>query len=114
MMLRCRTDTRRVVALLHDVVEDSPFTLEDLAAEGFPPHIIAGIDGMTRRTSESYKDFVDRAARNSLSFYVKRLDLEDNMNLLRLTDRADEEVARLQKYHAAHWHLLEHAGEDTW
>ncbi len=64
MTLRCRTDAERIVALLHDVVEDSPVTLERLAGDGFPPEIVAGIDGMTHREWESYDAFVDRAARN--------------------------------------------------
>jgi (p)ppGpp synthase/HD superfamily hydrolase len=113
MMLRCRTDAQRIVALLHDVVEDSPITLDGLAVEGFPPEVIAGIDGMTRRAGESYEAFVDRAAQNPLSAYVKRLDLEDNMNMLRLRDLTDTDLTRLQKYHAAHRRLLEHSEGDT-
>jgi len=105
MMLRCRTDAERMVALLHDVVEDSAVTLERLTDEGFPPEIIAGIDGMTRRAGESYDAFVDRAARNPLSASVKRLDLEDNMDMLRLGELTEKDLARLQKYHAAYRRL---------
>ncbi len=105
LMSHCQTNAQRIVALLHDVVEDSPVTLDDLAAEGFPPEIIAGVDGMTRRQGESYEDFIERGAQNPLSASVKRLDLEDNMNLLRLTDLTDQDLARLQKYHAAYRRL---------
>ena len=107
MMLRCRTDAQRIVALLHDVVEDSPMTLDHLAEEGFPLEIIAGIDGTTHREDESYEAFVDRAAQNPLSAYVKRLDLADNMDMLRLLNLTDKDIARLQKYHAAHRRLRE-------
>ena len=113
MALRCQTDAQRIVALLHDVVEDSSVTLEDLAGEGFPPEIITGIDGMTHRTEESYEAFVDRAARNPLSAFVKRLDLEDNMNLLRLIDLTDKDLARLQKYHVAYRRLLNNTQGET-
>ena len=106
MALRCRTDAERVVALLHDVVEDSPWTLSQLAAEGFPPEIIAGVDGMTHRDGESYEAFVERAAQDPLAAYVKRLDLEDNMNVLRLGEVTEKDLARLQKYHAAYRRLL--------
>jgi (p)ppGpp synthase/HD superfamily hydrolase len=107
MTLRCRTDAQRIVALLHDVVEDSPMTLERLGEEGFPPEIIAGIDGMTHRDGESYEAFVDRAAQNPLAAYVKRLDLADNMDMLRLLDLTDKDIARLQKYYAAYRRLRE-------
>lgn len=82
-----------------------PVTLEDLAGEGFPPEIIAGIDGMTRRQGESYEEFISRAAQNPLSALVKRLDLEDNLNLLRLPELTEQDLARLQKYHAAYRRL---------
>lgn len=113
IMLRCRTDAERIVALLHDAVEDSPMTLERLADEGFPPEILAGIEGMTRREGESYDAFVDRAARNPLSASIKRLDLEDNMNMLRLGELTEKDLARLQKYHVAYRRLLEHNEGDT-
>lgn len=112
MMSRCRTDAQRIVALLHDVVEDSPVTLEDLAGEGFPPEITAGIDGMTRRQGESYEEFISRASQNPLSASVKRLDLEDNLNTLRLTELTEQDMSRLQKYHAAYRHLLNNPGGD--
>lgn len=105
LMSRCRADAQRIVALLHDVVEDSPMTLEDLAGEGFSPEIIAGIDGMTRRQSESYEEFISRAAQNPLSASIKRLDLEDNLNTLRLPELTEQDLARLQKYHAAYRRL---------
>lgn len=114
MMLRCRTDAQHIVALLHDVVEDSPLTLDSLAEEGFPPQVIAGVDGMTRRAGESYEAFISRVAQNPLSASVTRLDLEDNMNMLRLTDLTGTDLARMQKYHAAYRCLLDHTGEDTW
>lgn len=113
LMSRCRTDAQRIVALLHDVVEDSPITLENLAGEGFPPEIIARIDGMTRRQGESYEDFIDRAAQNPLSASIKRLDLEDNLNTLRLTELTDQDLARLQKYHAAYRRLSNNTEGET-
>lgn len=113
MMSRCRTDAQRIVALLHDVVEDSPVTLEDLTGEGFPPEITAGVDGMTRRQDESYEEFIGRAAQNPLSASIKRLDLEDNLNTLRLTELTDQDLARLQKYHAAYRRLSNNPEGET-
>ena len=113
MALRCRTDAERIVALLHDVVEDSPWTLDQLAGEGFPPEILAGVDGMTHREGESYEAFVDCAAQNPLSAHVKRLDLEDNVNMLRLGEVTEKDLVRLQKYHAAYRRLLQREGGDA-
>jgi len=64
----------RIVAILHDVIEDSVWTLEALRKEGFPNLKPTGIYGMTRRDGESYEAFIDRAARNPLSARVKLLD----------------------------------------
>lgn len=107
MMTRARTDDERIVAMLHDTVEDTDWTLETLKNEGFPDHILAGIDGMTNREGESYEEFIERAARNPISARVKLLDLEDNMNLTRLAQITDKDVERLRKYHRAHARLME-------
>jgi len=100
-MMKAQNDDERIVAVLHDVVEDSEWTLEGLRNEGFPDPILAAIDGVTSREGESYDAFVDRAALNPLSAKVKLLDLEDNMTATRLADLTQDDFARLQKYHAA-------------
>ena len=74
MMMKAQTDAERIVAMLHDVVEDSDLTLEALRKEGFSDQILAGIDGMTKREGKSYEAFIDRAARNPLLARVKLLD----------------------------------------
>lgn len=47
-MIRMDTDTERIVAVLHDVIEDSSFSLEELSNEGYPPEIIDALDNLTR------------------------------------------------------------------
>ena len=111
MMMRANTDDERIVAILHDVVEDSEWTLDELAADGFPPHILAGIDGMTNRDGESYEAFIERAGRNPISARVKLLDLEDNMTITRLSEVTDKSVDRLKKYHRSYLRMKEIAGE---
>ncbi|MGL4650268.1 MAG: HD domain-containing protein, partial [Caldilineaceae bacterium] len=77
----------RMVAVLHDVVEDAPaWPLERLRGEGFLPEIIDAVDHLTRRESESYEAFVDRALAHPLARRVKLADLRDNMDLTRLLD----------------------------
>ncbi len=68
----------KVVALLHDVVEDSTVTLADLG-EVFPARIVAGVDSVTRRSGETYFEFISRAAADPLGKIVKRADVEDHL-----------------------------------
>lgn len=105
LMTRFADTPARAVALLHDVVEDSPLTLDDLRGQGLPEAIVAGVDGMTRREGESYDAFIDRAGANPLARRVKLADLADNMDILRLADLTDRDVERLRRYMAAHRRL---------
>lgn len=106
LMLRGQTLLEQIVAVLHDVVEDSDWTLEQLAAEGFPTEAIAALDCLTRRSDESYDEFIDRVLTNPLATRVKRYDLEDNMTLTRMTSLTAKDVERLQRYHVVYQRLL--------
>ena len=89
------------VALLHDVVEDSPFTLEDLSALGFPPAVTEAVALMTHEKGTPYLDYAARLGRNPAARTVKLADLRHNSDLTRL-DRVDEEaLARVEKYQKA-------------
>ena len=88
-----------VVALLHDIVEDTDITLDDLRAEGFDGEILVAVDAITRRKEENkYFDFIERVKKNDLARIVKIHDLEDNMDIRRLTKFEDYEQKRLKKY----------------
>jgi len=101
MMMRVTSMEAKIVAVLHDVVEDSETTLDGLRAEGFSEEVVAAVDGVTDRKNlgESYDDFVERAAKNPISREVKIADLEDNMNMLRLNKVEKKQLDRLAKYH---------------
>jgi (p)ppGpp synthase/HD superfamily hydrolase len=109
MMMRMTTDEERMVAVLHDVVEDhidEGWTFERLADEGIPESVIAALRCVTKVTEdEDYTAFIHRAASNPLAKAVKLADLEDNMNVLRIADLSDKDVKRLRKYHS-HWKWL--------
>ncbi|MBD2074711.1 phosphohydrolase [Phormidium sp. FACHB-592] len=107
LLLRGQTPLEQIVAVLHDVVEDSDWTLEQLAAEGFPSEAIAALDCLTRRSDESYDDFMDRVLTNPLAMRVKRYDLEDNMTLTRMAVLTAKDTERLQRYHAVYQRLLQ-------
>ena len=102
---RCKDPRAKIVALLHDTIEDTDVTTDYLRVQGFPEEIIEGVLSVTKRVGETYEDFVLRAAKNPLGKEVKRADLEDNMDIRRLKDITDEDVARLRKYLRA-WQSL--------
>ena len=94
---RCKDPRAKIVALLHDTIEDTDVTPDYLHSQGFTDEIIEGVLSVTKREGESYEDFVSRAALNPLGREVKRADLEDNMDIRRLETISDEDVTRLRK-----------------
>ncbi len=111
LMHQMTTVDEQIVALLHDVVEDSPWTLDALRAEGFSEEVVAAIDGLTRRDGETYEDFIARGVTNPLARRVKRADIEDNMDLRRLGEIGEKDLERLQRYQRARKVILAAMGE---
>ena len=99
--MRCRTDEEKIIALLHDVIEDTDVTAEYLLSEGFPHNIVDGVLALTKHPGESYEEFVARAALHPLGRVVKIRDIEDNLDVRRLDFVSPETAARLSKYLAA-------------
>lgn len=82
--LHCQTEEEKIVALLHDVVEDTPITLEELKAQGFSDNVLVALKCLTKIKGEEYQAFIRRVATNPLAIKVKIQDLKDNMDLSRL------------------------------
>lgn len=101
MMLRLTTDDERIVAVLHDVVEDSGVTLDDLRKEGFSGEIIEGVASVTKIEDEDYFDFIRRAAANPIGRRVKLADLEDNGDISRIANPGANDMVRTEKYRKA-------------
>jgi (p)ppGpp synthase/HD superfamily hydrolase len=99
------TDVEKMVAILHDVVEDTNWTFEKLKQEGFPDEVIDALKCVTKREGEEYEDFVKRSASNSIARRVKLADLEHNMDARRLSNVTEKDVERLNKYVRA-WRFL--------
>ena len=95
----------RIVAILHDVVEDSDITFDDLRAMGYSEEITDALACLTRRDDETYMEFVKRAMTNPLARQVKIADIEDNMDIRRLLDITDKDRDRLKRYRQA-WEYL--------
>ena len=94
-----------IVALLHDVVEDTDITLEHLKAEGFSDTVLEALDAITKREGESYDDFINRVKENPIALVVKLADLKDNMDILRLPALTETDLQRVAKYHKAYRYL---------
>ena len=90
-----------VTALLHDVAEDSPWTLEQIAARGFPPEVMQALRLLTHDDDSDYFSYVRRIRANPLARKVKLADLRHNSDLTRLDTVDAEAVSRVEKYTAA-------------
>lgn len=105
VMSRCDTEVERIVAILHDVVEDTDYSMKDLRDRGFSEEVLAALKCVTKREGESYAKFIERAAPNPIARRVKLADLEDNMDVRRLESVGEKDATRLNKYVKA-WRRL--------
>jgi (p)ppGpp synthase/HD superfamily hydrolase len=99
------TDDEMAVALLHDTIEDAPFTAKSRLDAGIPSNIVDAVQVLTKIDGEDYEQFIERVLKNELAVKVKKADIEDNMNILRLDTLNDADLKRVRKYHDA-WKVL--------
>lgn len=98
VMQRVKTLKEKIVAVLHDVLEDTTVTKEDLLMEGFPEDIVAAVIGVTRQKGESRKQFIRRASLNPISKEVKIADIEENLDLTRIPNPTEKDYRRIEMY----------------
>lgn len=104
-----KTEEERIVGILHDVVEDSEWTFDDLRRQGFSERIVAALECVTKRSDdEPYDEFVERTRKNPLAVRVKLNDLSDNMDIRRMQEVQEKDVRRLNKYLRAYRVLTAH------
>ncbi|MBN1218309.1 MAG: GTP pyrophosphokinase [Anaerolineae bacterium] len=107
VMFRLETGLAQMVGILHDVIEDSDLTFDDLRRMGYSDEVITALDGVTRREGETYDEFVERSLAHPVSRQVKLADLEDNMDLRRLSvEMTERDFERLKRYRRA-WERLD-------
>jgi (p)ppGpp synthase/HD superfamily hydrolase len=101
IMLSVDTTEEKIVAVLHDVVEDTSFTIEDLVSEGIPDICVQAIELLTHDKAIPYMNYIEQIATNPLSTKVKLADLRDNSDISRLKEITDTDKERLKKYRIA-------------
>ncbi len=94
----CKTIDEKIVAILHDTIEDTYITPAILINTGFPIYIVDAVLSVTKKQGEEYLDFILRSKADKIGRMVKIQDLLDNMNLNRLSGIVGKDIERLNKY----------------
>jgi hypothetical protein len=91
----------KIVAVLHDVIEDTYITDEILLEHGFPPYIVTSVASVSRKDGETWDDFIERAGIDPIGCVVKIADMRDNSDLFRMHELPDKHLKMIKKYHSA-------------
>jgi (p)ppGpp synthase/HD superfamily hydrolase len=89
-----------MAGLLHDVVEDTAVTLDELRTLGYPEDVVSAVDAVSRRSDETYNDLVRRAAADPLGRLVKIADNAHNSDPARLAELDPATAERLRRKYA--------------
>lgn len=92
VMNRVKTLEEKIVAVLHDVIEDTNVTVKELEEEGFPPYIIAALLSVTRNEDETYFEFIKRCIQNKIGRIVKLADIKENLDFSRIPNPTEEQI----------------------
>ena len=96
----------KICGILHDLVEDSDWTFEQLENEGFPHEIVDALKCLTKLAEEEdYDEFINRVLQNKLAISVKINDLTDNLDIKRMSEVRNENLKRINKYLKAYKYL---------
>ena len=108
LMIQMNSEDAMMAAVLHDVVENSVWTLDDLRKEGFSNEVLNAVDSLTHRDKEGedYWDYIQRAKSDPIAIKVKLADLEDNLNPDRLNEITEKDEKRFDRYRKAQEMLL--------
>lgn len=101
-MQKVHSTEAKIVAVLHDILEDTPTTVQDLATFGFEPQIIVAIVALTKIAGENRFQAAQRTRQNPLACEVKLADLENNMDLSRLPQIRPKDRLRYRQYQKVH------------
>ncbi|WP_312560867.1 HD domain-containing protein [Anaerospora sp.] len=92
------SEEEKIVALLHDVVEDTDITLEHLKLEGFSDNIIAAVSALTKQPGVAYDDYIATLKENSIAVRVKIADITHNSDISRIPNPTEKDLERIKRY----------------
>ena len=95
------SDEEKAVAYLHDVIEDTELTLEDLREYGFSEEVLKAVDVITKKKGQDYQTYLYSVKENKLARVVKLVDLRHNSDLTRLMNITEKDRERKEKYQKA-------------
>ena len=95
------SDEEKAVAYLHDVIEDTELTLEDLREYGFSEEVLEAVDVITKKKGQDYQTYLNTVKENKLARVVKLADLRHNSDLTRLINITEKDRERKEKYQKA-------------
>ena len=101
VMNQVESEEEKIVAVLHDIVEDTDISLDDLRNEGFSEEVVSAVECLTKQDGENYDSYIERISFNPLAVKIKLADLEDNRDLTRLPEVTDKDLERIEKYDKA-------------
>ena len=111
LMSQMDTEVEMMAAVLHDVIEDSDTTLDDLRRLGLPEEVIEAVSLLTHDEADSYEDYVRKLKPNAVARKIKLADLAHNMAIRRMDRVTEKDAARLDKYRRA-WEILTTDAQD--
>lgn len=95
------TQEEKAVALLHDVLEDSPYTAEELKLAGLPETVVTAVQVLTKKKGQDYQQYLELVKSNPIARCVKLADLKHNSDLSRLATITEKDLERFEKYKKA-------------
>lgn len=98
VMNNVSTLDEKVVAVLHDVIEDTAITADDLLKEGIPAYLVEAIVCLSKNEKETYEEFIRRVSWNEIAVNVKIADIKDNLDVSRLSSIVEQDIDRLKRY----------------
>jgi (p)ppGpp synthase/HD superfamily hydrolase len=112
VMMRGHDLEEQILGALHDVLERSDLTLEDIGKKGFSPRVIKALEHITRDPQETYEQYIDRVVLDNLAIRVKLHDLADKMDLLHVEQLDPADLKRYNKQLAA-YHRMKRLVEEA-
>ncbi|EGK00609.1 MULTISPECIES: hypothetical protein [Dysgonomonas] len=114
VMNSVNTIEAKIVAVLHDILEDTDITVDDLMAEAIPEELINQLLILAHSPDIEYNTYIEHIAKFPIATTVKLADLKDNMDTSRLPEITDKDIQRLKKYQASYSFLTKKLNDNKY